>query len=195
MTGHLSPEQLVDLAEGAKGAASVPHLQSCGVCQERLAHLRATITEVTDVHIPEPSPLFWDHFSTRVREAVEAERTTKVSRWSWLAARPVWAGAVAVLVVAVAFLAQIDRSGRTALPPASPLTASVPGLNLDIGGADDASLSLVGDLAAELDWDGASEAGLTTHVGVDNDALSQLTAAERGELHELLKGELARRGA
>ena len=62
---------------------------------------------------------------------------------------------------------------------------------------DDPSLSLVADLAAELDWEAAREAGLTTHVGMDDDALSELTSAERSELSRLLQGELSpsRRGA
>jgi hypothetical protein len=60
---------------------------------------------------------------------------------------------------------------------------------------DDPSLSLVLDLAGELDWDQAREAGLTTHVGVDDDALAQLSDAERVELQKLLKGELANSGA
>jgi hypothetical protein len=60
---------------------------------------------------------------------------------------------------------------------------------------DDPSLSLMANLAADLDWDAASEAGLTTHVGVDNDAVTELTDGERLALNQLLKGELAHRGA
>jgi hypothetical protein len=60
--------------------------------------------------------------------------------------------------------------------------------------AEDPSLSLVGDLAADLDWDAASEAGFTTHVGVDNDVITQLSDGERHELHQLLKGEMGRSG-
>jgi hypothetical protein len=54
----------------------------------------------------------------------------------------------------------------------------------------------VADLAADLDWEAAREAGLIIHVGVDN-ALGQLSSAERGELRRLLQGELSpsRRGA
>jgi len=193
--GHLSPEQLVDLAEGTKTEASMPHLQACGVCQQRLSHLRTTMSEAAEADVPEPSPLFWDHLATRVREAVESERaaTAAVPRWSWLSARPVWAGALALVVFAVAFFARIDRSRP--VPASGPLAVSVQSPSADFGGSDDPSLSLVGDLAAELDWDGARDAGLTSHLGVDNDALIQLTDAERRELRELLKGELARPGA
>jgi hypothetical protein len=46
-----------------------------------------------------------------------------------------------------------------------------------------------------LDWDAAVEAGLTTHLGVDDDAVTQLTDGERRELHQLLRMELGRPGA
>ena len=63
---------------------------------------------------------------------------------------------------------------------------------------DDPSLTLVADLAADLDWDAVVEAGLTTHVGMDDDLVLQLTDRERGELRQLLQmelGQLGRRGA
>jgi len=192
--GHLSSERLIDLAEGLEVEPSFPHLQSCEDCRQRLADLRATMSAAAEVDVPEPSPLFWDHLSARVRDAVESESAAQPAsgRWSWLIGRPVWAGAFALMVVAVVFLA---RSGRTPDPPpvASSTTSRV--AIEEANAFDDPSLSLVLDLAGELDWDGAREAGLTTHVGVDNDAWTQLSEGERQELQELLKGEMANRGA
>ena len=74
---------------------------------------------------------------------------------------------------------------------------AVEALNDVVPVVEDPSLSLVADLAADLDWETALEAGLITQVGVDDDALSQLTSVERGELRQLLQGELSpsRRGA
>jgi hypothetical protein len=168
---HLTSEQLIDLAEGGSAMSSAPHLQSCETCRNRLAELRATLSVAASVDVPEPSPLFWDHFSARVHDAVEAERaagTSALGRWSWLRISPLWPGALAAIVLA------IDDS-------------------LSLG--DDPSLSLMADLTADLDWDAASAAGLTTHVGVDNDAVTDLTDGERRALNQLLKGELAHRGA
>src|SRR5438105_826932 len=70
---HLTPEELIDLAEGARAEAAVPHLQACEICRHQIVTLRATMAAAADVDVPEPSPLFWDHLSQRVREAVAAE--------------------------------------------------------------------------------------------------------------------------
>ena len=191
---HLSSEQLVDLAEGIQREPSVVHLQSCDACRRRLADVRATMAAVGELNVPEPSPLFWDYLSRRVEATVKTERVSSgIGHWSWLSARPVWAGAFAIVVFAIALATRSERSSRIAGSPtgaALQLTISD-----DLAALDDPSLSLVADLAEDLDWEGAREAGLTTHVGVDDDAVSQLSDSERHELHELLKGELTRPGA
>jgi hypothetical protein len=196
---HLTSAQLIDLAENSVAGlseAALSHVQSCAACQRQLEELRATMAAVSEVSVPEPSPLYWEHFSARVREAVANERVGSqvgVERWSWLRARTLWVAAASVAVLAVAVTLRVDRE------PAS--TSSVGGAAVSVidlaeplDPGDDPSLSLVGDLAADLDWDAASEAGFTTHIGVDNDAVTQLSDGERRELHQLLKGELGRSG-
>jgi len=59
---------------------------------------------------------------------------------------------------------------------------------------DDRSLDLVADLSAEIDWDAAGDAGLTTREGAADNAVTQLTDAERVELHRLLEQALKRSG-
>jgi hypothetical protein len=190
---HLTSEQLVDLAEGVRTEASMPHLQSCDACRAQLAELRATVSAAGEVDVPEPSPLFWDHFSARVHHAVEAERvhgTPTVGRWwSWRAV-PFWIGSVAVVVLAVA-IATRGRVSEAPAPAGSIAVVAEPQAEVpDI--ADDPSLSLVADLVTDLDWDAAVEAGLTTHLGVDDDVVTQLSDGERRELHRLLRAELGR---
>ena len=80
----------------------------------------------SEVDGPEPSPLFWDHFSARVRDAVAAEAVRRRSwfgDWNWTQLlTTVSAGAVAALLVAVALNSRaIDRRSPagTALQPAS----------------------------------------------------------------------------
>src|SRR5471032_1248770 len=81
---HLSPDQFVDLAEGTKPEASLPHLASCEPCRRQLADMRAMMSEAAAADPLEPSPLFWDHLSARVREAVDEERARPQSwRGSW----------------------------------------------------------------------------------------------------------------
>lgn len=195
---HLTSEQLIDLAEGGRSASSTPHLQSCETCRNRLAELRATLSVAASVDVPEPSPLFWDHFSARVHEAVEAERAAGASvfgRWSWLRLTPVRVGALAAVVLAIVIVTSGGRPGQPASAPAGSTASAAGPLDDTLSLGDDPSLSLMADLAADLDWDAASEAGLTTHVGVDNDAVTELTDGERRALNQLLKGELAHRGA
>jgi hypothetical protein len=99
-----------------------------------------------------------------------------------------------LVVAATAFLL---RSAPPVPAVTSSQTVSVAEAPGETASADDLSLSLVADLAADLDWDSAREAGLTIQIGVDDDALALLTSGERGELRRLLQGELSstRRGA
>jgi hypothetical protein len=77
---HLKPEELVDLAEGTIAEASVPHLAVCAACRGQLEMLRAMEARTRDFDVPEPSPLFWDHLSSRVHEAIAADNAQS-SNW------------------------------------------------------------------------------------------------------------------
>jgi hypothetical protein len=105
-----------------------------------------------------------------------------------------WIGGavLATAVIAVAFVTRRDRAPQPAtVAVTSPRTTTQAGTD-EPRAADDPSLALVTDLAADLDWDEAREAGLTTHVGSDDDAVMLLSDPERRELQELLKREMAR---
>src|SRR6476620_5547728 len=78
---HLTAEELVDVAEAARSEASMPHLQTCDVCARRVTEHRAAMSDVRDVDVPEPSPLFWSQFSRRVSEAVDSERRPARTEW------------------------------------------------------------------------------------------------------------------
>src|SRR5258706_3414287 len=128
---HLTPEELLDLAEGTRSLTSAPHLTTCETCRHQLDELRDVMATV-HVDVPEPSPLFWEHLSTRVRDAVAAEAVPArwgfgFGRWSWSLAA---AMSVAVVVIA-ASLTMRTRATPTYLPPAdtqvSPAVADVPG--------------------------------------------------------------------
>jgi hypothetical protein len=195
---HLTSEQLIDLAEGVRPASSTPHLQSCETCRNRLAELRATLSAAASVDVPEPSPLFWNHFSARVHDAVEAEAaagTSAFGGWSWLRVSPLRVGTLAVIVLAIVIVTRGGRPEEPVSAPAGTIASDAGSLGDTSNAGDDPSLSLMADLAADMDWDAASEAGLTTHVGVDNDAVAELTDGERRVLNQLLKGEIAHRGA
>ena len=67
---HLTPQELIDLAEDERLEPSLPHLASCDHCRREITNLRAAMGRAAEAEVPEPSPLFWEHFSSRVREAI-----------------------------------------------------------------------------------------------------------------------------
>ena len=197
---HLKPARLVDLAEGVEAEQSVPHLAECEVCRRALAELRATMAGVSDV-VPEPSPLFWDHLSARVHDAVAEEGRPACVGWldRWLRPRviaPVLAGALALAIVALTV-----RSANA--PPAAPIpssmlpvavTAPLPSLPpLEaLGASDDPALGLIEDYGTQLGWDDMrEEMAVITHPGGIDEAVTTLTAEERQELQQLLEEEMA----
>src|SRR5438132_12929430 len=105
---HLTPDDLVDLADGTRPESSAPHLASCATCRAQLNEMRAMMSAVADVDVPEPSPLFWNHFSQRVHEAVAAEdgaARLKGSRSFVTGSRSFVTGARAFLTGARSFIA------------------------------------------------------------------------------------------
>ena len=207
---HLGPHEFIDLAEGVRAEIDAPHLLACPACRRQLADVRAALSELSSASqcadVPEPSPLFWDHFSERVREAVSAEGSPRPrDRWAmlggWIRPRrpnavPL-AGALAMIAAAVALTSYVVGS-RVPNPASENGSAAVESLTgvaslLPLGSADDPTLLLVADLAADLDLDAAGEAGLTVpaHAGGADDVVSTLTGNERRELQRLLQEALA----
>jgi hypothetical protein len=199
---HLHSDELIDLAEGTRPAASAPHLQECQICRSQLADLQAVMSVARDVDVPEPSPLYWGHFSARVRDAVAAEGVPRRYRWfegwSWSDVRvPGWvlsAGAVAVLLVTALTVARLERA-----PADSNGSSSAAGVLADIGSSTepgalstDSSLDLVADLTQDMDWDSAREDGFAPRQDAVERALDDLSDVERRELRRLLKEELSR---
>jgi len=191
---HLTSEELLDLAEGTQPLSSAPHLTRCEGCRRQLAELRDVMAAIgVDGDVPDPSPLFWEHFSTRVREAVTADAVSArpwfgVGRWSW--------GLAAVMSAAVLIIA-VSLTVRTP-PTATYVPAVAETLGNDVGSApavDDPSFSLLGDLAGSLDWDSAAEAGMSMDVGAADTAVAELSQAERTELQRLLREAMAPTGA
>lgn len=187
---HLSSDQLIDIVEGA--CAEPAHLQSCAVCRGQAKELRAVMSMAAAVNVPEPSPLYWNHLSSRVREAVAVEGAPRAAAWTW------WftlaAGVVAAVVVAVGVSVY-----RPAVPVAGPDVAGVSvAEEAQSADAGEATLSMMADLMPEIDLETSREAGLaalTSHVGGADDAVGVLTQGERAELQQLLKEALAKPGA
>jgi hypothetical protein len=201
---HLTPAQFVDLAEGTEAERAVPHLTECDACRRALAEFRRTMADVADVGVPEPSPLFWEHLSARVRDGVAEQGAPGGTRWveRWLRPRVVWpilAGVAGAVILAVA----ASRRPIVLNPiPATPLpigeSAQLPSLPpLDpLGATDDPSLGLMADYGTALSWDDMREEMTpVSHVGGADEAVIALSAEERQELQRLLEEEMTQPSA
>jgi hypothetical protein len=199
---HLNIEELVDIAEGARPESSAPHLVGCEPCLAQLRDLRAMMAAAQDVAVPEPSPLFWDHLSSRVSEAVAAEAEEGAARLkgsrsfgdrlaALFGARAFQACvAIAAALLLAVVVGQRITGPRTLAPVPAAATAD---LLSDSPVENDASLAMVDGLAAGLDADAANEAGLS-HVGSAEHAVTHLNPGELRELRRLLKDELVPAG-
>jgi hypothetical protein len=192
---HLTIDELVDVAEGTRTESSAPHLGACEHCRKQLWDLRAAISTAKDVDVPEPSPLFWDHLSSRVAEAVAAEGVA--SRAAWVA-HPRYA--LASLAVAAALLIAVSSTFRRSVPPA----VGLPGISVADSSAavdlvgdpvdDDPSLTVVASLIDDQDIETVREAGLAPRESAEH-AVAQLSDEELRELGRLLRKEITRSGA
>ena len=187
---HLSPDELLDVAEGTRREASLPHLSSCEICRRQIADLRAALSAAVSIGVPEPSPLFWNQFSIGVRDALATAPAGGGWRWAWarfhapivLAATP----AILVLCVLGARLIGPHRQApatREALGVAPPGTA-------DTLATDDPAFTLVADLTGAIDVETAHEAGLAGQGSAEH-AVTHLSQGELKQLQHLLREELA----
>jgi hypothetical protein len=209
MATHLRPEELIDLAEGARSEPSAPHLASCEECRRQLADLRATLTSIAVDDVPEPSPIFWDQLQSRVSDAVAAESPSGVAwlgRLSALLQPRVLIPIAATAAIALAIVASLDTGAPLPpIPTQSTVTAPVASSGSEASGSsrlellsdslqdDDPSLQLVADLAATLDANDASDAGLTAHGSAEH-AVTHLSAPELAALQKILRQELSKAG-
>lgn len=192
---HLSPKALIDLAEGARPEHAFPHLETCARCQRRLADVRLALSTAALADVPEPSPLFWDHLSDRIRQAVRSEGPPP--RHDWTTPRLSWRlaalGGALGIVVAAALVWQV--APRRGADRAAAVVTRGSEVQKSTQGASEAPFTFVADLAEGLEWETAAEAGLTTRFGTVDDTLTDLSSDERLELQRLLNEALSRPGA
>jgi len=202
---HLSPAEFVDLVDGTLAASRAAHAESCAECRREAALVRSTLREAQGVEMPEPSPLFWDHFSDRVRGAVAEERRSRHAGWfSW--SSNLTRGTVPVAVAAglvVALLVNGVMTRRTAEAPGAAASHAPASTAHVVAPKDDAALdaanSEVWDVltaaAADMQIEDAREAGMTVRPGAIDRAVQKMAPDELNELGRLLQSELKHSGA
>jgi len=198
MTHHLTPAEIIDIAEGARAEAAAPHLAVCDQCRRQLQDTRTALHAAVAADVPEPSPLFWDHFSSRVAGAIASQPAPRrfLPSASWRSSRiAVPLAAAAMLVVGVALWTVTSTRRHIISPDTGVVLRTVAErAGEPLSPVDDPLLDLVADVSGEIDFDSAADAGLTAREGTVDKAVMQLTDVERAELQRLLQEELRRAG-
>jgi hypothetical protein len=194
---HLSREELIDSLEGTLAPARNAHVDGCATCRAERVSLQQVLRRVAAVEVPEPSPLFWEHFSARVREAVARQpqpATPGWQTWTW----PRWAVGAATLVVCLTlgYAGWRDyRPGRFSGSPSVRLThegapdTSDPGPSAAL---PDDDWNLVVSMAEDVTVEDADEPGLIVRPGATDRAITYLSSEQRSELARLLTAEMSR---
>jgi hypothetical protein len=181
---HLTSDQLIAAIDGTLDVNLHRHVAECALCRRQVDELAAALREAEAVEVPEPSPLFWDHLSARVRHAISADAAIDAPerawpRWlRWPVVAPVAGVAVVIAVLAV-----------TLSKSTGPLPVDVADAQSDVLLSDD-GWTIVADALGEMDWETASEAGLFVEPGDVDRVVLELTADEQRALTALLQAEL-----
>lgn len=178
---HLTSDELIDAVEGTLDGARQQHLDTCDACRQQVADLADVLGEALSLAVPEPSPLFWEHLSQRVRTAIAAEPSAAGGWSSWLR----WP-----VLAPLAALAMIVATLAVSLPREAPDAPAVAMHEVTDSTVD--SFAVVADLVGDFDWETAVSAGLTVAPGAAERAVLELTAVEQQELTRLLQAELTR---
>lgn len=187
---HLDEGRLGEALDGRMDRADVIHLESCAACRTQLAELRAVLEQVAAVPIPPPSPLFWEHFRTRVARAID-EPGAMSSAWPidagfrWLTA------ASAVLTLALVLVTISIDPGTRADPAVAVSGSATASTGVDDMEQDEA-WALVRSLAADLDFESVHDAGVAPAPGAVDRAAVELSPSEQTALVELLEQEMKR---
>lgn len=180
---HLTPDELIDAMEGMLAPDRQAHLAACEACRRELADLSSVLGEAKQVSVPEPSPMFWEQFSARLNQAIDAG-AAPASAWpSWLRWQVLLPmGALAMVVLALA----MNIRPVSTVPDAIVETSA-----LDVPLATD-SWVVVASLVGDMDFDTAAAAGVVIEPGDAEQAVLTLTPEEQQELTRLLQAELTR---
>lgn len=179
MLTHLTDETLIDLLEDTAGREARRHAAECGLCEARLQEAQAGHRLATSAQVPEPSPLYWEHFRRQVGRRLEAREPRRWPRLLW---GPLLAAAAAV-VMAVWVPGTPRGVGQTPAP-VLPAWSALPPAESDDGLAVLAAIAPQGGEA----WKAVADC---RDLG---NCLAELSDEESEALAEALRGQLARGG-
>lgn len=134
--------------------------------------------------VPEPSPLFWNHLSARVRDAVAVEPIPR--SWWMMYWRP-----VAASFVTLGLLAIIVWSRSAAVAPAAAVDAASARNQELVADVEVSEMWRLIEIASpKVELDTAQELGLMPTTYATNQAIEALSPAQREALVRLLRKEM-----
>ena len=199
---HLTDTELLEAIDSPQPPeAHGRHLEECAACRGKADDLTAVRALAAEDRMPEPSPLFWNHFAARVADAVRTESVhPSTPRLFPGLQRPPAAWAVAAAGALLVILTVVWRA--TLHAPATPETVpattvntmyAVHGSLADDPDADE-RWAVVRAAAEDLAWEDVHGAGISAVPGSAEGVALELTADERRELVRLLDQEMKRNG-
>jgi hypothetical protein len=209
---HLDTTEFVDCLDGTLHYARRSHLDACDSCRAKVDELSLLLSTARTDDVPEPSPLFWDQLSDRVRTAVAREPAARAGFWQ-IFAMPRGALAAAalavVLVVTVVLWRTADRDAPQSLATttatsnaldsaAAPDSVAAPDNAAAQDGIDefesDEAWALVRAMAEGVGPDDLDGEGVSSNPGAADHLVLRLTEKERLELARLLEEQTKRPG-
>jgi len=193
---HLTEAEIVDLIEGQLATERWRHAEQCAACRAQADALAAILPSTRGADVPEPSPLFWDHLSARIAEAIDAEPAP--SRWRTILGVDAWHLAFATMALALVagltwqMVLKVEDPSRRG-PVTAPVATDV-ATDADTDGFIDA-WDAIEAAAMDLDWEDAQSIGIASRPGSAERMVGDLTAEERSELVRLIEEEMKRTGA
>lgn len=192
---HLTETEIVDLLDGQLPSARVRHAEQCAECRTQADALATILRSARGADVPAPSPLFWDHMSARIAEAIDAEPAPL--RWRSFLGLDRWRLAVAamafVLVAGLTWQLLLKVENASAPGPAAAPVATEMAADADVDGFVDA-WDVLEAAAVDLDWEDGQSIGIAARPGSAERMVSDLTAEERTELVRLIEEEMKRTG-
>jgi predicted transcriptional regulator len=200
---HLNAAEFVDLLDGNLEPERARHADACAMCRRQVDDLRGALASGLAAEQPEPSPLFWESFSARGREGLDAAPERGGRQWlPWILAPRVLAAAAAMAVLAATgfiwraeLTRSVDRGAVVYAPTNQNSTAAAGDPQIDVRDLDpDDAWAAVSAIADSVAWEEAREAGFGAQPGEAERALGSLTDVERARLAALLEAELKKTG-
>jgi hypothetical protein len=184
---HLTPDEIIDAVEHTLAPDRRAHLASCADCRKETADVAAMLREAESVATFEPSPLFWDHFSDRVRRAIADDGAAPARNRRWFD----WPVLAPFASLALLVLALVSSMPRWVTPVDHLTNETRPvGTEPSDGADNEDRWAMMFDLVGDVDFDSVVDSGLLGRPGTAERALVHLTSGEQEELVRLLREEL-----